>query len=240
MLLPPPPPQPRRLRPLLRLTSSFEWLMSFLGQTDTSGCESSQVYFENVKSICNGYGSLWDSAGAVGTDGCHSMRSDRSSEGVDARGMAGDNFAAKFTTAVAPRKPLFFHSLCHIMSLAFGDALASALPSHWIRAVRLLSNYFARSAKRKHTARRIHATIKDNLDELAARFGDIYETHGWGMTFPKKYCATRWLGLAKSTKAAVQTWATLRQVGAHTRHTRAHTSTCISLPRLSVSNVPVR
>ena len=193
----------------------FEWLLTFAGQTDTSGCETAQVYFDKVKGLCiHAYGiDVWKKIIAYGTDGCHSMRSSREYEGVDARGAEGESFAAKVTADVGSHtKPLFFHSLLHILMLALGDGLASALPKHWISSVRQLRNYFSRSAKRKNTARAAFAEVMNELNALAAQFANLYETHGWQMTFPKSYCATRWLGLASSTSAAVQSWGYLSRM----------------------------
>jgi hypothetical protein len=196
----------------LSCTVEFEWLLTFIGQTDTSGSENAQAYFDSIKKLCEPY-DIWSKLRAFGTDGCHSMRSTREHEGVDARGAVGENFAAKVTEDFgSDRRPLFFHSLLHMLMLALGDALESALPEHWIASVRQLSTYFRRSAKRKNAARAAFADVMGEVDALAGQFANLYETHGWQMTFPKMYCATRWLGLATSTMAAVQSWGYLRRM----------------------------
>ena len=36
------------------ITNNFHWLMYFIGQINTGGCESEEIYFDRIKSIFSG------------------------------------------------------------------------------------------------------------------------------------------------------------------------------------------
>ena len=103
-----------------------------MGQSDTSGSEGGQEYFNTVKEIYDKAG-LWEKFRALGTDGCAEMRSTPECAGVDAHSTQGESFVARAKRDVAPdRDPFAFHSALHIASLAVGDAV-KVLPSWWIK-----------------------------------------------------------------------------------------------------------
>jgi hypothetical protein len=113
-------------------TKDFLWACFFVGQSDTSGCDGGQTYFNTVKEIYVNAG-LWGKFRAIGTDGCAAMRSTPEYAGVDAHSTQGESFVAYVKRDVAPdRDPFAFHSALHIASLAVGDAV-KVLPSWWIK-----------------------------------------------------------------------------------------------------------
>lgn len=116
----------------MAITKDFLWACIFLGQSDTSGSEGGQEYFNTVKEIYDKAG-LWEKFRAIGTDGCAAMRSTPEYAGVDAHGTQGESFVAYAKRDVAlDRDPFAFHSALHIASLAVGDAV-KVLPSWWIK-----------------------------------------------------------------------------------------------------------
>ena len=46
----------------------------------------------------------------------------------------------------------------------------------------------------------------DNLNNLVDQFGDLYDTHGWKLTYTKTYCPSRWTGIYTSCTAAIGAW----------------------------------
>ena len=86
------------------------------------------------------------------------MRSVREYEGVDARGVIGENFAAKIKIDRHPAEVLVFHSLLHIIMLSLGIAIEK-LPSFYIPYLRTETGFFSKSVLRKDA-------VKDCFDEL--------------------------------------------------------------------------
>ena len=184
----------------------FNWMMFFVGQTDTAGSETGQTYFNKVKEVYEPFGivdMMKESGAAVGTDGCAAMRSTPEHAGPDARNDEGESFVAKFNTHIAPRRSIALHSALHILSLATGDAVTKVLPSWWLRHVRLMYTYFARSASRKSLYATIYEEAMDDLRALVDVLEGLDEAHTWRLTYPKIYCASRWMGLEQSTDSIV-------------------------------------
>ena len=186
------------------ITKEFDWIMCFVGQTNTAGCESGQVYFNAVKSVYDPY-KIWEIKKSVGTDGCSAMRSTTHYAGVDANGNHGESFIAYVNRDGIKPNVLAFHSVLHIISLAVGDCVKE-LPAFWIKHVRLLYTYFARSAKRKDHLRQCYKKTMEGLNNLVDQFGNLYETHGWKLTHTKMYCPSRWTGVHTSCKSAIGAW----------------------------------
>ena len=85
----------------------------------------------------------------MGTYGCSAMRSTSDYAGVTAHEDIGERFIAHINRDLFPRKLLAFHSVLHIISLDVQDSIQN-LPKNWIKHIRLIYTYFARSSKRKH------------------------------------------------------------------------------------------
>ena len=49
--------------------------MCFIGQTDTVGGDSGEVYYNRIKHVCSEHETLWNNLRDVITDGCSAMRS---------------------------------------------------------------------------------------------------------------------------------------------------------------------
>ena len=102
------------------------------------------------------------------------MRSISCYAGVTIHGDIGKIFIAHMNRDLSPRELLAFHSVSHIMSLAMSDSV-KYLPRNWIKYIRLLYAYFARSSKRKHQLQQCHGIAIGNLDHFANQFGNLYE-----------------------------------------------------------------
>ena len=100
----------------------FQWMMCFIGQTDTGGCESGEVYFNKIKKVFSEYDSLWCNLRDVGTDGCSAMRSTQHYAGVTAHEDIGESFIAHINRDLCPRKLPAFHSALRIILLAVQDS----------------------------------------------------------------------------------------------------------------------
>ena len=97
------------------ITDKFDWFMCFIGQKNTSGCESGKMYFDAVKAVCEPF-CVWNNLKSVGTDGCHSMRSTALYAGLNAHGEIGESFIAYVNRDIAPKGVFAFHSVLHIIS----------------------------------------------------------------------------------------------------------------------------
>ena len=47
------------------------------------------------------------------------------------------------------------------------------------------------------------------LETLVNVFGELYEVHGWKLTYTKMYCKSRWTGIHTSCSAAISSWPVL-------------------------------
>ena len=192
---------------LIGIQSNFDWLMCFAGQTNTAGCESGETYFQAVKNVFIMY-NIWSKKKSIGTDGCHSMRSTSKYAGVNSHGLVGESFIAYVNRDIGLSNVLAFHSVLHIISLAVGDCVKK-LPPFWIKHLQLIYTYFARSAKRKEHLKVCFAQSIRNLENLYTVFGELYEVHGWKLTYTKMYCKSRWTGIHTSCSAAISSWPAL-------------------------------
>ena len=130
------------------------------------------------------------------------MRSTPDYAGVSANEDIGESFIAFMNRDLCPKKLLAFHSVLHIISLAVQDSIKH-LPKNWITHIRLLYRYFTRSSKRNHKLNECYIIAIENLDNLSNQFGDLYETYGCQLVYPKMHCATRWMGLHTPCNTAI-------------------------------------
>ena len=47
------------------------------------------------------------------------------------------------------------------------------------------------------------------LTELVRKFEDLYESHGWKLTYPNIYCVPSWVGIYTSCEAAISSCTSL-------------------------------
>ena len=144
----------------------------------------------------------------IGANSCHSMRSNAKQSGVNAHGTVGESCIAFANRDLNSQNLLAFHLVLHIISLDVGDCVKK-LPPFWIKHLQLIYTYFARSAKRKEHLKVCFAQSIRNLENVYTVFGELYEVHGWKLTYTKMYCKSRWTGIHTSCSAAISSWPAL-------------------------------
>ena len=182
--------------------------MCFIGQIDTGGYESGEVYFNKINKVFSGYDSLWCNLRDMGIDGCSAMRSTQDYAGATTHGDIGKCFVAHINRDLCPRRLLAFHSVLHIISQAVQDSLKCLLKD-WFKHIRLLYTYSARLSKRKHKLKECHSIAIENLDNLTNLYDDLYESHSWQLVYPNIYCDTRWICLHSCCNNVIGVWITL-------------------------------
>ena len=153
------------------ITDKFDWFMCFVVHTNTLGCESGDMYVDAVKVVYKPF-YVWNNLKSFGTDGCHYMISTGLYAGIYAHGESGESFIAYLNRDIAPKSIFAFHSVLHIISLSVGNCLKYVSP-FWLKHIRLIYTYFARSAKRKYHLQQCSKNAMESLDDLVQKFGNI-------------------------------------------------------------------
>ena len=78
--------------------------MCFIGQIDTGGYESREVYFDKIKNLLSVYESIWNNLKDAGADGCSAMRSTSCYAGVTDHGDIVKSFIAHMNRDLSPRE----------------------------------------------------------------------------------------------------------------------------------------
>lgn len=175
---------------LCGVTPRFDYLLSFVGQADTSDASGEQLLLTLWK-IAEKGGATAQSLAGVTTDGCHSMRSDRAHAGIVPWG-GSKSFVSRLKAKLGNQ---LFGVACaaHNVNLALGDAVKIHVPPFFMAHLRVLASEFSRSAKRKAELRELYEECAAAVNQLA----DIDDEVGKapGLLFPKRYCPTRWSGI---------------------------------------------
>lgn len=168
----------------------FEYLLSFVGQADTSSASGEEL-LQLLWDVAKRGGATATSLAGVTTDGCHSMRSDRAHAGI-VPWEGSKSFVTRLKKQL-DNNLLAVACAAHNLNLALGDAVKEHVPPYFMAHLRLLASEFSRSAKRKAELQDIYTRSAAVLDQLADIDDEIAKAPA--LLFPKRYCPTRWSGI---------------------------------------------
>ncbi len=181
---------------LCGVSPQFDYLMSFVGQANTSNASGADLLVL-LWDIAEAGGATATNLSGVTTDGCHSMRSDRAHAGIIP--WAGSkSFVARLKTKLSSNL-LALACAAHNVNLAVGDAMNSSVPPFFMAFLRVLATEFSRSAKRKGELRSLYQEYEVVFAQLTELDDEV--TKAPSLLFPKKYCHTRWSGVLICCKA---------------------------------------
>ena len=215
-------------------TIDFLFGHHLVGQTDASNATDGVSLANQVEGVLkHGHGVqgqpetwLLDRVAFVGSDGASTMRSSRKYAGHSIRdgttpkerGKTGTSMLATLQHSLASRRGAAhipftgFHCTLHIVSLSLGD-IVQLLPPFVIPMVRGIVSYFKRSprmfARLKEEGRAAREAIAAIEAELNVEPGAGAAA---GVRSLKRYCPTRWVGLATTIRSVLRNWLPLREL----------------------------
>ena len=173
---------------------TFEWANLFIGQADVAIKRDGEGIYSTLTGLIDkAHVDLIKLIVFSTFDGCSTMRSTPLYAGLDAN-PAGTSLVAQFKR---DRRPLLgnLHCLCHLLNLSEKAAFnkAGLWVQQWFDHIKAVFRWFCKSPTRKAQLKELHKTMEMLNDVIT-----------WRMIYPKYYCPTRWIGIARCLRSILE------------------------------------
>lgn len=183
-------------------TPTFEWANLFVGQTDVVADKTGPGLFASLRKLLNkdGYDLLKKICMSC-FDGASTMRSIPLYAGLDGN-PTGTSVLACIKRYQSCEKVGNVHGLCHLFNLAQKKTmqLCPLWVPQWQDHIKSVFRWFSKSPSRKSKLKQLHKEM--------ALVNDVVT---WRLIYPKYYCPTRWIGIARCLKSILAAGPLLEQ-----------------------------
>lgn len=175
-------------------TPTFEWANLFIGQVDVAADKSGPGLFNSLRELLNRDGcDLLKRLYFSCFDGASAMRSTPLYAGLDAY-PAGRSVLAEIKRYDSCEKVGNVHGLAHLLNLAQKKAmkLCDSWINQWQDHIKAVFRWFSKSPSRKSKLKQLHKEM--------VLLNDVVT---WRLIYPKYYCPTRWIGIARCLRSII-------------------------------------